>query len=662
MPKIPKFNRGPKMPGAGPNGLLLLLLFVGMGLLFLVYNHQTHNEIEPLTYSSFLHHVEKGHVKKVKITNGTEVRGFFTDTYRPRGAFEVSIEKSEMLWQTLHKHNVDIAVEHHEKNPYGNMILFIFFLALLGLGFFYLRNMQNGGGSGKIFNISKSKARMHPAGTINVKFDDVAGVVEAKEDLNDIVEFLRDPNKFERLGAKVPRGILLCGAPGNGKTLLAKAIAGEANCSFYSVSGSDFVEVFVGVGASRVRDLFAQARRTTPCIIFIDEIDAVGRKRGVGNGGGNDEREQTLNQLLAEMDGFATERGAVIVLAATNRPDVLDNALLRPGRFDRSVEVPYPDLKSREHILNVHIKKIVLNKEIDTRRIARGTPGFSGADLENLVNEAALVATKKEKKEVTIEDFEIARDKIILGSERKTMIQTDEEKEVTAYHEGGHTLLNLLLPKTDPFQRVTIVPRGRALGVSMSLPERDTYQTTRQKMLQQVQVALGGFIAEELIFGEQTSGASSDIQKATQIIRAMVCEYGMSRLGPIQFSSRSNNYLGFGASSKEYSGDTARQIDEEIARIMKECQENATKLLTENRDKLETLAKELIEKETLEADEVYELLDIPPRTYHSFAPKKEITPCRPEDEVPAEEVVAKNDDDYGDDAGAGDAHEPSEAN
>jgi cell division protease FtsH len=478
---------------------------------------------------------------------------------------------------------------------------------------------------------------------MGITFKDVAGAQESKEELKDVVDFLKSPEKYARLGAKIPRGVLLCGAPGNGKTLLAKAVAGEANCPFFSISGSDFVEVFVGVGASRVRDLFAQARKNAPCIVFIDEIDAVGRQRGAGMGGGNDEREQTLNQLLAEMDGFATNpRGSVIVLAATNRPDVLDKALMRPGRFDRNVEVPYPDLISRKQILDVHIKNTPLADDVNVERIARGTPGFSGADLENLINEAALAASKADKEVVNTLDFERARDRIMLGAERSTMIITEEDKKLTAYHEGGHALMNLLLPKTDPFHKVTIIPRGRALGVSWSLPERDKHTHTKESMVQRIQVALGGLIAERMVFNEVTSGPASDISTATSIAREMVCTYGMSSLGPISYRGGQHAYLGTGGTSGDYSEDTARRIDEEVEKIMKQCEKEAEKLMKDNRDKLNLLAETLLEKETLHADEVYELLDLEPRTYHSFMPGDN------NGEKAAKET-SESDDDSGDD-------------
>ncbi|MBM3887091.1 ATP-dependent zinc metalloprotease FtsH, partial [Candidatus Dependentiae bacterium] len=501
-----------------------------------------------------------------------------------------------------------------------------FFLAIFPLLFlmlfFYFRQSQSGGGNGggRIFNVGKSKAKFFSPNQVTVTFKDVAGVQDAKEDLKEIVDFLKNPAKFERLGAKIPRGVLLSGAPGNGKTLLAKAVAGEAHCPFFSISGSDFVEVFVGVGASRVRDLFAQARRHAPAIVFIDEIDAVGRQRGIGLGGGNDEREQTLNQLLAEMDGFSTEHGSVIVLAATNRPDVLDKALLRPGRFDRLIEVPYPDVACREEILRVHARNVKLGESVDLGKIARGTPGFSGADLENLINEAALLASKSESEFIEIHHFETARDKILVGGERKTLVFTDLEKKMTAYHEAGHSLLNLLLPATDPFHKVTIVPRGRTLGVSWSLPERDKTSQTKTELTSRIIVALGGLLAEKLIFNEQTTGVSNDLEKASAIARNMVKSFGMSPLGPIDYETSSEHpYLGRDIQSgKEFSEKTAERIDVEVEKIINDCYDQGLRLLVENREKLDLFAHTLLEKETLHAAEVYELLGIPPRETHSL--------------------------------------------
>jgi cell division protease FtsH len=461
--------------------------------------------------------------------------------------------------------------------------------------------------------MSKSKAKMFMPSQIKVNFDSVAGATEAKEELTDVVDFLRNPDKFKRLGAKLTRGVLLVGEPGNGKTLLAKAVAGEASCPFFSVSGSDFIEVFVGVGAARVRDLFAQARRHAPSIIFIDEIDAVGRQRGVGLGGWHDEREQTLNQLLIEMDGFDSSNTPVVVMAATNRPDVLDKALLRAGRIDKKVHVPFPDLKSREAILKVHSENVPLDEQVNLAKIARGTPGFTGADLANLINEAAINASKLNQSTVSVDDFEDARDKIILGKEMRTMVLTDEEREVTAYHEAGHALITLLNPKeTDPLHKVTIMPRAKALGVTWSLPERDKHTISKDEMTARIMVALGGRAAEELVFNRLESGAHSDFATATQVARAMVCSYGMSsKLGPLVYEQ---NSLG----ENNYSEETARTIDEEMRSILDACYKHVYKLLSDNRDKLEKLAKALIDKETMYAGEIYELLGITSREEHLF--------------------------------------------
>jgi cell division protease FtsH len=448
--------------------------------------------------------------------------------------------------------------------------------------------------------------------SIKESFNSVAGADEAKEELADVIDFLKNPQKYQRLGAKITRGVLLIGEPGNGKTLLARAVAGEANCPFFSISGSNFIEVFVGVGAARVRDLFAQARKHAPSIIFIDEIDAVGRHRGSGMGGGNDEREQTLNQLLAEMDGFETSPTPVIVIAATNRVDVLDKALLRPGRFDRRVTVPYPDLKSREAILAVHVKNVQAEDGLDIKKIAQGTPGFSGADLANLVNEATIIASKENKDIVSMHDFDAARDKVMLGKESKSIMLTDEDKKLIAYHEAGHALVRLLLPETsDPLHKVTIIPRGSALGVTHFLPEREKYITSKEEMEASVMSALGGRVAEEIVFNKLTTGAYSDFQTANRITRNMVTHYGMSTdLGPIIYGQQHGDF--------EYSQKTAEKIDTEVQRLTKLYHEQTHTLLTANRDKLDTLAHALIEKETMHADEIYQLLDITPRQAHKL--------------------------------------------
>lgn len=619
MSKNPK---GIRMSGKGPNALWFLFLVVGLGMLYLFWYNSVNRDVQAFSYTGLLKAIKSEQVESVEF-QGQHAHG----KLKNGKVFETYVIPSERLWENLEKQNVEVHIFPADKESWGGYLLLLLllpFLVLLVL--FYVRQSQNGnsggGGAGKIFNVGKSKARLFQPNSINITFKDVAGVKEVKEDLQDIIEFLRSPEKFERLGAKIPRGVLLSGAPGTGKTMLAKAVAGEANCPFFSISGSDFVEVFVGVGASRVRDLFAQAKRHAPCIIFIDEIDAVGRQRGIGLGGGNDEREQTLNQLLAEMDGFGTEHGAVIVLAATNRPDVLDKALLRPGRFDRILEVPYPDLVSREEILIVHSKKVKMSPGIDLKKIARGTPGFTGADLENLINEAALLASKNNESSVSMNDFEWARDKVILGSERKTLTFTLKEKEMTAFHESGHTLLNLLLPETtDPFHKVSIVPRGRALGMSWSLPDREKHSQGKHEMKARIIVCFGGLIAEKLIFNDQTSGCANDIEQATRIARAMVCSFGMSSLGPIDFNdSEEHPYLGRDLQKpKKFSEDTSHRIDEEVEKIIGECYKEGERLLVQNRDRLELLAKTLVERETLQAKEVYELLGIQPRETQSFS-------------------------------------------
>lgn len=609
------------------NTLWLLMALLLGGMFYLFWYNSINRELKSFNYSTFIQMVEQGKVEKVTIQD-QYVQGKLKDS---ETMFESSVMPNDKMWTDLKAHNVNTTVVPADRGAWGGSILFFFLLPFLVLmAVFYFRQSQGGGtgGAGKIFNVGKSKAQFFSPNTIKTTFKDVAGADEAKDGLRDIIKFLKNPKKFSRLGAKIPRGILLKGAPGNGKTLLAKAVAGESSVPFFSISGSDFVEVFVGVGASRVRDLFLQAKKNAPCIVFIDEIDAVGRQRGVGLGGGNDEREQTLNQLLSEMDGFSTEEGSVIVLAASNRPDVLDQALLRPGRFDRLIEVPYPDMLSREKILEVHARKVKLAPDVDLNRIARGTPGFSGADLENLMNEAALLASKTEKKHVEIEDFEKARDQLLLGAERKTMVMSEKEKTRTAYHESGHALLNLLLPETDPFHKVTIVPRGRALGASWSLPEEDKYSESKSQMLAKVMVALGGLISEKLKFDEQTTGASNDLEHSTKLVRRMVCKYGMSDLGPIVFGNDTDHpYLGRDIMNKsaDYSESTATKIDAEISKIITSCQDKARKLLADNKEKLEKLAKELLEKETLQAAEVYELLDIEPRETHSLRAETEVT-------------------------------------
>jgi cell division protease FtsH len=477
------------------------------------------------------------------------------------------------------------------------------FLLLMGFLLFTLRQMQAGGN--KALSFGKSKAKLLNNQQKRVTFKDVAGVDEAKEELQEIIEFLKDPQKFQKLGGKIPKGVLMVGPPGTGKTLLAKAVAGEANVPFFSISGSDFVEMFVGVGASRVRDLFEQGKKNAPCIIFIDEIDAVGRHRGAGLGGGHDEREQTLNQLLVEMDGFESNDG-VILMASTNRPDVLDPALLRPGRFDRRVVVGRPDVRGREGILKVHTKKIPLDENVDVSVIARGTPGFTGADLANIVNEAALNAARYNKKVVTMHDFEVAKDKVIMGTERKSMVISDEEKRITAYHEAGHTLVGLKVPNIDPVHKVTIIPRGMALGLTMYLPEKDRLSASKEYLLGQIAMAMGGRIAEDIFIGSITTGAANDIEKATEVARAMVCEYGMSELGPLTFGKKEEQiFLGREiAQHRDYSEDTAIKIDEQVQKIINEQYSRAETIIRENRDALVRLAEALLEHETLDAVQI----------------------------------------------------------
>ncbi len=483
-----------------------------------------------------------------------------------------------------------------------------FLLLLLML---YLQRKQSQGGPGGLFGYGKSRARLLTEDHIKVTFQDVAGIDEAKEELEEIVDFLKNPSVFSRLGGKIPKGALLIGPPGTGKTLLAKAIAGEANVPFYTISGSDFVEMFVGVGASRVRDMFQQAKKNAPCIVFIDEIDAVGRSRGIGIGGGNDEREQTLNQLLVEMDGFEMNDG-VVIIAATNRPDVLDKALLRPGRFDRQIVVPPPDIIGREKILQVHARKIALGADVDLKVIARGTPGFSGADLANLVNEAALIAARIRRNFVSMVDFENAKDKVMMGSERRSMVMTDEEKRLTAYHEAGHAVVGLNLPQHDPIHKATIIPRGRALGLVLSLPERDQLTVTLTKFKSKIAMAMGGRVAEEIIFGEDniTSGAASDIQQATQLARAMVTQYGMSdKLGKIDYSTEQDTYLGKMNSGRSISPETQEIIDAEVRRLVDEGYQKAKSILKEKRQDLERLAQGLLEFETLTGDEIARVIE-----------------------------------------------------
>jgi cell division protease FtsH len=590
--------------------IIIALLLVALFNLFQSPN-QGNGRVE-VAYSDFSQQVDDGGVRDVTL-QGNRIEGTFNDGRRFWTLAPPRPVEDTTLLPRLEEHDVQITVEDPEgaMSPLLSVLVNWFpMLLLLAVWIFFIRQMQSG--SGRAMGFGKSKAKMLTERSGRVTFEDVAGVDEAKDDLVEIVDFLRDPQKFQKLGGRIPKGVLLVGPPGTGKTLLARAIAGEANVPFFTISGSDFVEMFVGVGASRVRDMFEQAKKNAPCIVFIDEIDAVGRHRGAGLGGGNDEREQTLNQLLVEMDGFEANEG-VILIAATNRPDVLDPALLRPGRFDRQVVVPNPDLSGREKILRVHMRKVPLGPDVDPRTIARGTPGFSGADLANLVNEAALLAARKGRRVVSMREFEDAKDKVMMGAERRTLAMSDDEKALTAYHEGGHAVVALNVIGSDPIHKATIIPRGRALGMVMRLPERDQLSLSRQKITADLAVAFGGRVAEELIFGydKVTTGAQSDIDHATRMARAMVTRFGMSdELGPIAYGENQEEvFLGHSVSRQQnISQETARKIDSEIRRIIDEAYKKATDILTEKRDDLEKVAQGLLEYETLTGDEIKALL------------------------------------------------------
>ena len=561
-----------------------------------------------MAFSEFLTRVESGDIKAVTI-KGNQIFG----KYQSGEAFQTYTPNDPQLVQRLKDQDVQIRAEPSEDGSptlWGILISWFPMLLLIGVWIFFMRQMQSGGG--KAMGFGKSKAKLLTEKQGRVTFDDVAGIDEAKQELEEIVEFLKDPQKYQRLGGRIPKGCLLVGPPGTGKTLTARAVAGEANVPFFTISGSDFVEMFVGVGASRVRDMFEQGKKNAPCIIFIDEIDAVGRHRGAGLGGGNDEREQTLNQLLVEMDGFEANEG-VILIAATNRPDVLDPALLRPGRFDRQIVVANPDILGREKILKVHMKKVPLAPDVDAHVIARGTPGFSGADLANLVNEAALLAARKSKRVVTMEDFEEAKDKVMMGAERRSMVMTEDEKKLTAYHEAGHALVSIFMPKTDPLHKVTIIPRGRALGLTMSLPERDQLSQSERQLLSLLAVMFGGRLAEELIFGKEniTTGAGNDIQQATSIARRMVTEFGFSdKLGRLRYADNEEEvFLGHSVSrQKNVSDATAKLIDEEVRRLIEDAEAEARRILVDKSDELEWVAQGLLEFESLSGLEVNALV------------------------------------------------------
>jgi cell division protease FtsH len=578
--------------------LWVVLIITGVLLWQVVQRTQSGTEKDK-DFSYILNEIEKGSVENVEIT-GSEVKGKFKDGT----SFKTTMPNYPEFFKTLIAKGVTFKVKEPTQSPWLTaLISWAPFVLLIGFWIFFMRQMQSGGN--KALSFGKSRAKLLSSQQKKVTFKDVAGAEEAKEELQEIIEFLKEPQKFQKLGGRIPKGVLLVGPPGTGKTLLARAIAGEAGVPFFSISGSDFVEMFVGVGASRVRDLFEQGKKNAPCIIFIDEIDAVGRHRGAGLGGGHDEREQTLNQLLVEMDGFESNEG-VILIAATNRPDVLDPALLRPGRFDRRVIVARPDVKGREGILQVHTKRIPLAEDVDITVLARGTPGFSGADLANLVNEAALNAARYNQKSVTMADFEGAKDKVLMGVERKSLIISDAEKRNTAYHEAGHALVAALLPHADPLHKVTIIPRGMALGVTMQLPSDDKHTYTRDFLESQIAIMMGGRLAEELFLGHMTTGAGNDIEQATEMARRMVCDYGMSSLGPLTFGKREEQiFLGREiAQHRDYSEDTAIKIDLEVKRFISEGYEKAKKILEENRDTLARIAEALLEREVLDANEV----------------------------------------------------------
>lgn len=607
-----------------------VLVAVVLFTVFRQFDATEPSKLDTTSYTQFMEDAKSGKIRRVDI-QGSRI------TVTPQTGSEYTLTSPGDLWMVddLRKAGVQVYGKAEEE---PSLLLSVFvswfpMFLLIAVWIFFMRRMQGGGAGGGAFSFGKSKARMLDDQENKVRFKDVAGCDEAKEDVQEIVDFLRDPNKFQRLGGRIPRGILLVGSPGTGKTLLAKAIAGEAGVPFFTISGSDFVEMFVGVGAARVRDMFETAKKNSPCIIFIDEIDAVGRQRGAGLGGGNDEREQTLNQMLVEMDGFDTGAN-VIVIAATNRPDVLDPALLRPGRFDRQVVVPLPDIRGREQILNVHMRKIPVGADIDAAVIARGTPGFSGADLANLVNEAALFAARRNGRVVKMVDFENAKDKIMMGSERRAMVMNEEERRNTAYHESGHAVVAYLLPKSDPVHKVTIVPRGRALGLTMQLPTEDHYSYDRQYLLTRIAILFGGRIAEEVFMHQMTTGASNDFERATQLARDMVTRYGMSeRMGPMVYAENEGEvFLGRSVTKTTHVSErTMQEVDAEIRRIIDEQYAVARRLIEENADKMHVMAKALLDWETIDADQIADIM----------AGK---TPRPPKDWTPKSEKGSKKDD------------------
>ena len=586
------------------NLALWLVISLMMVMLFQIFK-QPDRGSAPVGYSDFLSMVESGSVSNVTI------QGDNISVMSAQGPFKTYAPKDSEMIGLLRSKGVKISVKPQEDSSWFQVLLsWVPMLLLIGVWIFFMRQMQAGGG--KAMSFGKSRAKLMTDSQEKVTFEDVAGIEEAKEELEEIVEFLRDPKKFTRLGGRIPKGVLLVGSPGTGKTLLARAIAGEADVPFFSISGSEFVEMFVGVGASRVRDLFVQGKKNAPCIIFIDEIDAVGRHRGAGLGGGHDEREQTLNQLLVEMDGFESNEG-VILISATNRPDVLDPALLRPGRFDRQVVVPVPDLKGREGIVKVHLKKKVVSKNVDATILARGTPGFTGADIENMINEAALMAARRGKDSVDMVDFEDAKDKVLMGAERKSMIISDEEKKITAYHESGHALVAKLLPNTDPIHKVTIIPRGRSLGLTQQLPIDEKHTYPKEYLLNNIAILMGGRAAEEIVLNMQTTGAGNDIERASDLARKMVCDYGMNEnLGPLAFGKGEEQiFLGREISQhRDYSESTAQKIDDEVRNIVNGAYEKSSRLIKDNVDTLHTMAEALLEKETLDSKDIDKIMGI----------------------------------------------------
>lgn len=586
------------------NVLFYLLIIMVIIWMFDLYGEKNSKPAD-ISYTSFMQHVQQDEIKQVTIVDNV-ISGKLKDGKE----FSTVAPNDSKLVEKLEAKKVDIKAELPPQPPWWMSILSSILPMLIIVGLWFMLMNQGGAGGGKVMNFGKSRARRYDEEKLKITFKDVAGAEEAKQELEEVVEFLKHPQKYNDLGAKIPKGVLLYGPPGTGKTLLAKAVAGEAGVPFFSISGSDFVEMFVGVGASRVRDLFDQAKKSAPCIVFIDEIDAVGRQRGAGLGGGHDEREQTLNQLLVEMDGFSANEG-IIMIAATNRPDILDPALLRPGRFDRQIVVDRPDIKGRTEILKVHVKGKPMGPDVNLDVIAQRTPGFTGADLSNLVNEAALLTARKDKKAINMPEMEEAAERVIMGPERKSRVISDKEKRLTAYHEGGHTIVGMLLEHTDPVHKVTIIPRGRAGGYTLSLPKEDKYYATRSEMLDELKVLLGGRVAEALILKEISSGASNDLQRATQLARQMICEYGMSEnIGPVTFGHRQDQvFLGRDiARDKDYSEEVAAEIDKEVRSFMEDAYAATEKLLSDNIDKLHVIAKALMEKETLEEEEINQLV------------------------------------------------------